>query len=162
MAIDISTEPRITTLPPTTMAVTRTTGAPAGVAQIAISALYAAASAAGGPRGAVRARWLDPPSVPKEQWRAIWALPVRDGVESLPQVVPGVHVEVETWDYGQVAEILHVGPYITEDASVARLRDHVETRGFELAGPHEEEYLSPPGAEEQRTMIRYAVAPARA
>ena len=160
MAIDISTEPRITTLPPTTMAVTRTTGTPAGVAQIAISALYAAASAAGGPRGAVRARWLDPPSVPREKWRAIWALPVRDGVESLPQVFPGVHVEVETWDYGQVAEILHVGPYSTEDVSVARLRDFVEARGFELTGPHEEEYLSPPGAAEQRTLIRYPVAPA--
>lgn len=162
MAIDTGTEPRITTLPPTTMAVTRTTGAPAKVAQLAISALYAAASAAGGPRGAVRARWLDLPSAPMERWRAVWGLPVRDGVESLPQVLPGVHVEVETWDYGQVAEILHVGPYATEDVSVARLREYVEARGFALGGPHEEEYLSPPGAAEQRTLIRYPLVPAAA
>lgn len=160
MTVDISTEPRITTLPPMTMAVTWTTGAPDQVAQRAIGALYAAASAAGGPRGAVRARWLDLPSVPRADWRAVWALPVGDGITSLAQVVPGVPVEVETWDYGQVAEILHAGPYSTEDVSVARLREFAEARGYRLAGPHEEEYLTPPGAPEQRTLIRYPVAPA--
>jgi hypothetical protein len=162
MAIDIATEPRITTLAPVTMAVVRTTGAPAAVAQLAISALYAAASAAGGARGALRARWPDAHLVPQERWTGVWALPIADGVQSLPQIVPGMHVEVETWDYGQVAEIVHVGPYAAEDVGVARLREHVQARGYELSGPHEEEYLTPPGAAEQRTVIRFPVVPAAA
>ena len=61
-------------------------------------------------------------------------------------------------EYGQVAEIVHEGPYETEEETVATLRKFVAANGLELARLHEEEYLTPPGVEPQRTLIRYRVS----
>ena len=160
MATTTAAQPHIHELPPATMLVVRTLGDPNAVAQPAIAALFGAATAVGGPRGALRARWPDAATEPKSRWTGIWALPVDSLTTDVPEVVPAQHVGVETWDYGTVAEIVHEGPYATESASISVLHDYVESRGYHIVGPHEEEYLSMPGQTPQRTVIRYPVAPA--
>jgi hypothetical protein len=71
--------------------------------------------------------------------------------------VPEPPVVVETWDYGTVAQILHLGAYADEVPTIDRLHAFIAEQGYEIAGPHEEEYLSRPGAKEQKTRIRYQV-----
>lgn len=159
MAIGTAAQPHIHEMPPATMLVVRTTGDPSAVAQPAIAALFGAATAVGGPRGALRARWPNAASDAREHWIGIWGIPVDPHTTEVPDTVPGEHVGVETWDYGTVAEVVHEGPYATEAASIAVLHDFVESRGYRIAGPHEEEYLTMPGAPVQRTLIRYPVVP---
>jgi hypothetical protein len=62
----------------------------------------------------LRARWPDAHLLPREQWTAHWALPVPDDTEVLPQKTPDAQVELQTWDYGSIAQILHIGPYSEE------------------------------------------------
>ena len=104
-----------------------------------------------------RARWPDAHLLPKDQWTAHWALPVPDDITELPQKAPKVPVTLDTWEYGTVAEILHTGPYTEEGPTVERLHAFIEESGYELAGPHEEEYLTSPKAKVQKTIIRYVV-----
>jgi hypothetical protein len=69
-----------------------------------------------------------------------------------------------TWEYGEVAEILHVGPYDREEPTLQRLRKFVQAEGYAIVGEHEEEYvrgptLTGPGDPEQYlTILRYRVA----
>lgn len=149
-----------------TMAVVHTVGEPSHVAGPALAALYSAVEALRvelRTKGRdfeiepLRARWPDAHLVPKTDWHGAWALRVPDDTIEVARVVRGVEVEVERWDYGPVAEILHVGPFTTEPESVARLHEFIEAEGLEIAGAHEEEYLTPPGGDDQRTIIRYPV-----
>ena len=107
--------------------------------------------------GALRVRWPLPLETPREQWVGLWGIPVPDDTEELPQTVPGVPVALETWEYGTVAHILHLGPYAEEVATVERLRAFVAASGCEICGAHEEEYLSRPEARQLKTVIRYPV-----
>ena len=50
-----------------------------------------------------------------------------------------------TWEYGQVAEILHVGPYSEEEPTIRKLLDFIKNSGYATTGEHEEEYLKGPG-----------------
>ncbi|MHB1001001.1 MAG: GyrI-like domain-containing protein [Armatimonadota bacterium] len=105
----------------------------------------------------LRARWPDAHLVTKDEWTAIWALPIPDGTESLPKKVAEPDVKIEVWEYGTVAEILHIGPYTEEGPTVERLHKFIEESGYELSGAHEEEYLTSPKAKVQKTLIRYVV-----
>lgn len=105
----------------------------------------------------LRARWPDAHLVPKKQWLGIWGLPVPVGTSALPEKVPGVEVKVETWKYGAVAQILHIGPFSTEPTTVQRLHKFIAESGYEIAGVHEEEYLTRPTAKVQKTIIRYPI-----
>jgi len=159
-------QPEIVALPAQRMAVVRTVGDPNVVGGEALPALYAAVYAlkfaekqrgqdfAVGP---LRARWPDFALTPKDQWRGVWGLPVPDGTTKLLQKSPVVPVTVELWDYGEVAQVLHPGPYSEEAPTVERLRRFIDEHGYEIAGAHEEEYLTRPGAKAQRTIIRYPV-----
>lgn len=111
------------------------------------------------------ARWPQPFDTPKDQWVGRYALPVPESLEKLKEVPdqPGLAVTLATWQYGEVAEILHVGPYSAEAPSVEKLLAFIDASGYVVAGPHEEEYLQGPGLfgkgdpDKYHTIIRYRV-----
>jgi len=114
---------------------------------------------------APRARWIAQFDQSKDQWIGLWALPLPDDVNALTglkEIPTGLKIEV--WQYGAVAEILHVGPYSTEPSTIKKLMEYIEKNGYTIVGPHEEEYLKGPGMfgkgnpEKYKTIIRYQVA----
>jgi hypothetical protein len=159
--------PYIIELPAQKMAVVHTTGEPGRVMELVLPALYSSVyrlksehrkeGKADFKVGPLRARWPDAHLKPKEEWHGIWGLPIPADTMSLAQKVPEVAVEIETWSYGPIAEILHIGPYAEEGPTVQMLRDFIEQAGYDIAGTHEEEYLTGPTARVQRTIIRYPV-----
>jgi hypothetical protein len=92
-----------------------------------------------------------------DEWTHIIGLPIPEDTTSLPQKVAGTEVKIETWEYGTVAQILHLGAYDQEQPTVERLHKFIEDSGYEIAGVHEEEYLTSPDAKVVKTIIRYPV-----
>jgi len=105
----------------------------------------------------LRARYPDAHLVPINEWTHIIGLPIPEDTTSLPQKVTGTEVKIETWEYGTVAQILHLGPYDQEYTTVERLHQFIEENGYKIAGLHEEEYLTTPDAKVIKTIIRYVV-----
>jgi hypothetical protein len=167
-------EPQLVELPSRPMAVVHTVGDPAEVGAKVFPALYGAvytlkfALKKEGAEFKVeppRARWLGGPewaSLPREEWKAEWAIPVPEGIAEVVQKDAGTPVTVETWDYGTVAQVLHIGTYAEEEPTIVKLHDYIAEQGYEICGPHEEEYVSRPGAKQQKTVIRYQVRKAQA
>ncbi len=159
-------EPQILQMPSQKMAVIYTKGDPGKVASEHLPALYGSVyklkfdlkkkgiefKVTG-----LRARWPDAHLVPKHEWLGIWGLPVPEKTTSIPQKTPGIEVKIEQWDYGTVAQILHIGPYSEEYPTVQRLHRFIEESGYEIAGVPEEEYLTSPRAKVQKTIIRYPI-----
>jgi hypothetical protein len=115
---------------------------------------------------APRARWPLALDTPKDQWIGRYAMPVPDSVDSLPgsaKSTSGLQAELASWEYGQVAEILHVGPYSREEPTIRRLTDFIKESGYVIIGEHEEEYIKGPGMffkgnpENYLTIIRYRI-----
>jgi hypothetical protein len=52
---------------------------------------------------------------------------------------------------------LHIGGYDQETPTVQRLQKFIADNGYEVAGAHEEEYLTKPDAKVVKTIIRYPV-----
>jgi effector-binding domain-containing protein len=75
----------------------------------------------------------------------------------LPQKEPATEVKIETWEYGTVAQILHIGAYDQVKEAIDRLHQFITANGYEIAGPHEEEYQSRPDAKVIKTLVRYQV-----
>ena len=120
------------------------------------------------PRGAnlevPRARWPKPQDTPKDEWVGIYAIPIPHSVTSIPKVKSknGLTLKIDKWTYGNVAEVLHVGPYSSEDTSIAKLQAFITEKGYEICGPQEEEYLKsfglfPVAPKNFLTIIRYQV-----
>jgi len=160
------TEPEIVKLPAQKMAVVRTVGNPNAVAMKALGPLYGSVFTLKfdlkkkGKEFTVtglRARWPNAHLAPKKEWIGIWGLPIPPGTRKLPQKDPKTEVKIERWEYGTIAQILHIGSYSAEKPSVDRLHRFIEESGYEIAGPHEEEYLTRPTAKAPKTIIRYAV-----
>ncbi len=105
----------------------------------------------------LRARYPDADVKTKEEWNHIIGLPIPDDTAVLPQKIAGIEVRIETWQYGTVAQILHLGSYSEEGPNIERLHKFIEESGYEIAGPHEEEYLTRPDAKVVKTIIRYEV-----
>ena len=105
----------------------------------------------------LRARYPDAHLVPMEEWAHIIGLPIPEDTTSLLQKVPGIEVKIETWEYGTVGQILHLGGYDQEEPTVERLHKFIEDSGYQIAGAHEEEYLTTPDAKVVKTIIRYPV-----
>ncbi len=155
-------EPRIFDLPSYTMAVVDRRGVPSEVDEDVLQALYGAVYGLKfqlRKEGkddfsvhALRARWDD--AVP----RAVsWAFPIPDGTTELPAKVERPEVRIEVWEYGMIAQILHVGPFSEEGPTIEYLRSFIESSGCEIAGMHEEEYVTRPNASERKVYIRYQV-----
>jgi len=161
------TEPQIIAMPPQKMAVVYAKGAPDEVFPQLAPALYGSVytlkfdlKKKGLPTfkvSGLRARYPDAYLVPKEEWTHIIGLPIPEDTSSLPQKDPNAEVKIETWEYGTVAQILHLGPYEQESPTVKRLHQFIEDNGYEIAGVHEEEYLTTPDAKVIKTIIRYEV-----
>ncbi|MBA7691314.1 hypothetical protein ES703_99857 [subsurface metagenome] len=160
-------EPQILEMPPQKMAVVYGKGAPDKVFPKLMPALYGSVytlkfdlkkkGLATFKVSGLRARYPDAHLVPKEEWTHIIGLPIPEETTSLPQKVPGIEVNIETWEYGIVAQILHFGTYAQEGPTVKRLHQFIEETGFQIAGDHEEEYLTTPDAKNPKTIIRYQV-----
>jgi hypothetical protein len=161
------TDPQILEMPAQKMAVVQGKGAPDKVFPEVMPALYGSAytlkfdlKKKGLPTfkvSGLRGRYPDAHLVPMDKWTIIMGLPVPDDTTSLPQKVPGVKVKLETWAYGTVAQILHLGPYDQEGPTVERLQQFISESGYQTSGPHEEEYLTQPDAKVVKTLIRYGV-----
>lgn len=70
------------------------------------------------------------------------------------------HVHLENIEEGMAAQILHVGPYATELATIKSLHSFIDSAGYEIAGKHHEIYLGDPrraAPEKLRTIIRYPI-----
>ncbi|MBU2555055.1 MAG: hypothetical protein KKF98_11405 [Bacteroidetes bacterium] len=114
---------------------------------------------------APRARWPRSLDIPKSEWVGFYAMPVPEQTVQLPvyKAETGLKVELTTWEYGDVAEILHIGPYSKEESAIKRLVDFIKEQGYEIVGNHEEEYIKGPGMflkgnpEKYITIIRYRV-----
>ncbi len=165
-------QPRVVELPPLTMAVVTSVGDPDTTGPDVFPALYGAVyglkawlkkQGVAYTITAPRARWgLGPEDfdLPRDQWRASWAIPVPDGTTELPAPKPGVRAAaLEHWPYGLVAEVLHIGSYAEEGPTIDLLHRHIADQGMEICGPHEELYVTVPTAKTQKTIIRYQVQP---
>lgn len=114
---------------------------------------------------APRGRWPIAFDAPKTEWVGRFALPIPDTVVALPEQSDDStrQVRISIWEYGDVAEILHIGPYTTETETIERLMTYINDSGYEVVGDHEEEYLRGPGMfppvppASYYTIIRYRV-----
>lgn len=112
-----------------------------------------------------RARWPESLQAPKTEWTGLYALPVPETVAQLPPHEPqeGLKASLATWEYGEVAEILHLGPYSREEPALKRLEEFIREQGYVILGGHEEEYIIGPtqggkgDPEKYVTIIRYRV-----
>ena len=107
--------------------------------------------------GTLRARYLDANLVDKEDWNIYVGLPVPEDTSELPQKIQSVKVNLEMWEYGDVAQILHLGAYDEETVDIERLLKFIQDEGYEVIGVHEEEYLTKPDAKVVKTIVRYPV-----
>jgi hypothetical protein len=164
-------EPRVTTLAAQKMLVVEATGEPNAVGGQAFDLLLKTYfKLKGVPKGpkqpAPRARWPLAPDTPKEQWIGRYAMPVPESIEVLPEMEAtalGLRPQLQTWTYGRVAEILHIGRYEDEEPTIRRLLQFINDSRYAVVGEHEEEYLKGPGMfgpgnpEKYLTIIRYPV-----
>lgn len=115
-----------------------------------------------------RARWVGDMNV-KSSWTGYYALPVPEATTQLPAIdaEPGYTVELATWAYGEVAEILHKGPYSEEGPTIEKLHQYIARQGYKVIGEHEEDYIKGPGMfiagdpKGYYTIIRLRVAKAK-
>ena len=115
--------------------------------------------------GLPRARWPEDLTTQKTDWTGLYAMPVPEAVAKVPehQPQPGLKAALATWEYGEVAEILHLGRYSREEPTMQRLKEFIREKGYVTVGGHEEEYIVGPtqggkgDPEKYVTIIRYRV-----
>jgi hypothetical protein len=161
------TDPQIIEMTPQKMAVVYGKGAPDKIFAELMPALFGsvytlkfALKKNGLPTfktSSLRARYPESLLKPKNEWTIIVGMPVPMDTTSLPQKIPGIEVKLETWKYGTVAQILHLGTYDQEAPTVERLHKFIGESDYEIIGVHEEEYLTKPDAKVVKTIIRYEV-----
>lgn len=163
-------EPKISTMKNQKMVVVETKGDPNIVGEKALGLLFKTyfkikGTSKGPKQPAPRARWPVSLDAPKSEWVGFYAMPVPEQTVQLPEykAETGLKAELTTWEYGDVAEILHIGPYNKEEFIIKRLVDFIKEQGCKIVGDHEEEYIKGPGMflkgnpEKYITIIRYRV-----
>lgn len=73
-------------------------------------------------------------------------------------------IRLQTFSEGPSVQLLHIGPYSEEPATIKRLLAFATERGYEVIGKHHEIYLGDPNraaAEKLKTLLRYGVRKAR-
>jgi hypothetical protein len=68
---------------------------------------------------------------------------------------------LESFEEGLSIQIMHIGPYATEMATIARMDAFAEASGYQMVGRHHEIYLSDPRRtepEKLKTVLRHPVA----
>lgn len=120
--------------------------------------------------------WFDDPeqttAPPREQWNwkmmirqpdfvsAETAQAARQEVEANKKLPLALEVSFEHFDEGLAAQIMHLGSYAEEDATIARLHAFIKVCGRQPRGLHHEIYLSDPAKvapEKLRTIIRQPI-----
>jgi hypothetical protein len=160
-------EPRLCKMAKQKMLVVEMVGEPGSVGKIAFKTLFGTYYKLKEKKGfrppAPRGRFPKPLETPKDEWVCIFGLPIPEEVETLPEQKGKIKARIEYWDYGEVAEILHIGPYHKEAPTIERLHKFIEEKGYKIVGAHEEEYIKGPGRffagdpEKYITIIRYRV-----
>jgi hypothetical protein len=166
------TAPRLTHLDAQRMLVVEATGDPNVVTGGAIKLLFGTYYKANGVSRtqsppAPRARWPRSLDTPGIEWVGRYAVPIGEQVTAVPAVSApgGLRVSLETWEYGDVAEIVHIGPYNKEEEDITRLQNFVALSGYRVIGDHEEQYVRGPGMilagdpQKYITIIRLRVVP---
>lgn len=108
--------------------------------------------------GTCSAFWPDVHLKPKAKWTGIWNLEIPAFVKQtdLIQKNPKLPVKIGKLPAGQYAQVLYVGKYAGETATIKKLHAFVKASGSVLAGSHEGVYLTKPGPK-AKTIIRYRV-----
>jgi hypothetical protein len=162
-------QPRITKMCDQKMLVVTAKGDPNMVGSKAFKLLfqtyYRIPNVPKAPAHAPRARWVGDMNV-KSSWTGYYALPVPEATARLPVADAEAEYKIEllSWAYGDIAEILHVGPYNAETPTIEQLHRFIQSQGYRIIGEHEEEYIKGPGMFFQGdpagyyTIIRYRVA----
>jgi hypothetical protein len=95
---------------------------------------------------------MQPNSVTKEMFRAaVDQLKKKKNPPALPKL------RFETFPEGLSAQILHLGPYSAEKATVEKIHDFIRENGYVKTGKHHEIYLSDPSKsapEKMKTVLR--------
>jgi hypothetical protein len=158
-------QPQISTIKDQKMIIVKLQGIPEATAGKAIGQLYATFYQLKNNRikiAAPRARWPVSPDTKESNWIGIYGLPVSETVTEVPVQKGGVPVKLVTWEYGTVAEILHIGPYDQEKPDIEKLKNFINNNGYQITGDHEEEYLKgpvlwPTNPKNYYTIIRYRI-----
>lgn len=104
-------------------------------------------------------RWNLMIVVPLEATEAEIEMQLGAGKEKVePEIAASLRVE--SFQEGDVAQVLHVGPYAEERASIERLHAGITEAGFRPRGHHHELYLGDPrrtAPERLRTILRQPI-----
>jgi len=114
----------------------------------------------------------EPDLTPKDRWK--WKLMIRtpdfisekdlqaavDKLAMRGKAEESEDVKLATIDEGVCAQMVHLGPYETENATIAQMRSFAKSKGLKLIGPHHEIYISDPRRvppERLKTILREPV-----
>jgi hypothetical protein len=107
-------------------------------------------------------RWTLFISLPDEATDEELANAIAKGRAKVPPEI-AENLRIERIDEGTVAQVLYLGPYSEERATIERLHAAIQAAGLRPRGRHHELYLGDPGRsapEKLRTLIRHPVEPA--
>ena len=85
---------------------------------------------------------------------------VRSRIRRLPGVLDGLRLE--RFAEGLCVQVMHIGPYADEPATLMRMGEFAGRNGYAFTGRHHEIYLGDPRAakpENLKTVLRHPVAP---
>ena len=89
----------------------------------------------------------------------------QEAIEQLRKKKPSPGLDklrLETFEEGLSMQIMHIGPYSDEPATLAKMQAFAQDNGYVLRGKHHEIYLGDPRSaapEKLKTALRHPVAP---